>query len=169
MSSIDVLKTTQSCTITMVIKHVLLTTTSDHIFTNRSKCKCQFTHCSNWSTGQLNMLKIKSPTLRAPTINPVWKSFFCSLYLDINCSTCARCYRAWLDVNCLIVPCRAAVWKQLHSLCFSTHLFRFALIYHLSVFTVVKRVANIAPNQIKLRRVQTGFLITFLGSQWKKM
>ena len=34
-------------------------------------------------------------------------------------------HRAWLDVNCLIAPCCALLWKHLHSLSFSSHLFRF--------------------------------------------
>lgn len=78
----------------------------------------------------------------APSFKGIFSSFHCGRKWESTgpAQHLSTCHGAWVDVNCLIVPCSAPVWKHLHWLCLSTHLFRVflldSLIYYCRCFAL---------------------------------
>lgn len=102
---------------------------------SRSKCSCAL---SQWSKKLLSVVIEAS----APSYKGIFSSFHCDRKWESTgpAQHLSTCHGAWVDVNCLIVPCSAPVWKHLHWLCLSTHLFRVflldGLIYYCKCFAL---------------------------------
>lgn len=106
----------KSCSAVFHIAQASRSSNIDSIYrclSHRPKFRCHFSHCCYWS--QLRSLCDWSSCHPCPNNKP-------SFNADVKSASTGTalhfhtCYRTWLDVNCLIVPWSAPVWKHPHML-----------------------------------------------------